>query len=194
MGLNRSQAFPSKFMSKDDVAQGPRRLVVADARMETIKGQDNGADEDKAVLYFQEADAKPMILNQTNWLTIEDAYGSDTDGWVGKPIEVYHDSGVMYGGKRTGGTRVRIPSGAAVNRPAATSPAQGGGLTFEGAIALAGTVGMSKEALIAALKQRGLAGYNAARDAGVVREIVALATPAAADASFDEKPDDAIPF
>jgi hypothetical protein len=180
MGITRNQAFPSKYMSKEDVLQGPQMFVVNDVRMETIKG--DNSEEDKAVVYFRGHD-KPMILNQTNWITLEEAYGADTDGWIGKPVEVYHDPGIMYGGKRTGGTRVRIPSGASVAAPAA-AVTNNGAMSFPDAIALAATVGMSKDDLVAALKAHGLTGYSAARDGATVKQIVAAKTAEADSLPF----------
>lgn len=103
--MKRSDAFPSRYISKDDV-QNPVVAIIDTVRFDTIKG-DSG-DEDKPVVYFR-GDVKPMILNNTNWMTIEDAYGQESDDWAGKPIEMYCDPGVMFGGKRVGGVRVRIP-------------------------------------------------------------------------------------
>ncbi len=45
----------------------------------------------------------------TNWDSIEDLYGSDTDDWIGKPVVLYVDPDVRYGAKRTGGLRIKPP-------------------------------------------------------------------------------------
>lgn len=107
--MKRSDAFPSRYISKDDV-QNPIIAVIDTVRFDTIKG--DAGDEDKPVVYFRD-NVKPMILNNTNWMTIEDAYGQESDDWTGKQVEMYCDPGVMFGGKRVGGVRVRIPKGAA---------------------------------------------------------------------------------
>ncbi len=106
--MKRSDAFPSRYISKDDV-MNPITATIDTVRFDTIKG-DNG-DEDKPVVYFRDG-VKPMILNNTNWMAIEDAYGPESDAWTGKAIEMYCDPGVMFGGKRVGGVRVRIVKGA----------------------------------------------------------------------------------
>lgn len=106
--MKRSDAFPSRYISKEDVAT-PIRATIDTVRFDTIKG--DTADEDKPVIYFRDG-VKPMILNNTNWMTIEDAYGPESDNWTGKTIELYCDPGVMFGGKRVGGVRVRVPNGA----------------------------------------------------------------------------------
>lgn len=107
--MKRSDAFPSRYVSKDDVAT-PITARIDTVRFDTING-DKG-DEDKPVMYFRDG-VKPMILNNTNWMTVEEAYGQESDDWTGKPVELYLDPGVMFGGKRVGGVRLRIPNGAA---------------------------------------------------------------------------------
>jgi hypothetical protein len=107
--MKRSDAFPSRYISKDDV-QNPIVAVIDTVRFDTIKG--DGGDEDKPVVYFRDG-VKPMILNNTNWMAIEDAYGAESDDWTGKQIEMYCDPGVMFGGKRVGGVRVRVNKAAA---------------------------------------------------------------------------------
>jgi len=102
--MKRSEAFPSKYMSKDDV-KVPVRATIAAVRFDVLKGE-NG-DEQKPVMYFQ-GDVKPMIVNNTNWMTCEDAWGDDSDNWLGKSVELYFEPSVMFGGKRVGGVRVRI--------------------------------------------------------------------------------------
>lgn len=116
--MRRSEAFPSQYLGKDDVQQDIL-AHIKDVGKESIKS--DGADEEKAVMTWQERDLKPMILNNTNWMALEDAYGEESDGWKGKPVEIYLDPSVMYGGKRVGGVRLRVP------KPTATAPAQTNG-------------------------------------------------------------------
>lgn len=120
MGLKRSDVFQSKYCSQADL-EHPVIVTIKHAEMETIKSDDG--NEDKAVLYFERDRLKPMILNSGNWATIEEAYGTDSDMWINKPIEVYVDPNVMFGKKKVGGVRVRIPSGTgSVSTPATTAP------------------------------------------------------------------------
>jgi hypothetical protein len=107
--MKRSDAFPSRYVNKDDV-QTPVMATIDTVRFDTIQGRSGGEDEDKPVVYFRD-NVKPMILNNTNWTTLEDTYGPESDDWTGKTIELYCDPGVMYGGKRMGGVRIRIPNG-----------------------------------------------------------------------------------
>lgn len=116
MGLKRGDVFKSNYLGQADLPASPNgkidgdpiAVVIKHAEMEEING--DGGKESKAVLHFDRDKLKPMILNSGNWQTIEEAYGEDTDAWVGNPIEVFIDPKVMYGGKKVGGVRVRIPS------------------------------------------------------------------------------------
>ena len=163
MGLTKGSVFPSQYIKKEDLPQ-PRRVTIQDVRLETIRG--DGGEEEKPVMFFCEAGVKPMVVNTTNWDACEYAYGPDTDGWLNKPVELYVDPGVLFAGKRVGGVRLRVP---------ASSAQAADVLSFDQAVALADTVGIAKESLIAALKARGNKGYTAVRDTATVREMVAKA-------------------
>lgn len=105
--MRRSQAFPSKYLGKDDLDH-PRVLTIDDVHQDDIES--DGQISTKAVMDFRERDAKPWIINVGNWMTIEDAYGEDSEDWIGKQVELYVDPNVMFGQKRVGGVRVRIPT------------------------------------------------------------------------------------
>jgi len=104
--MKRSDAFPSKYFSKEDVTV-PLMLTIESVTMETFDS-DKGK-RDKPILYFADEDSKPMVLNNGNWLTIEGLYGEESDNWTGRLIELYNDPNVMFGKKRVGGIRVRAP-------------------------------------------------------------------------------------
>lgn len=105
----------SRYLAKGDVGEDGLILTVKGFRMETLEG-DQG-DEDKMVLHFKE-DVKPMILNRTNAQLIAVATGASKAGdAVGKQILVYNDHTISFGGKITGGLRIKKISSAP--RPAA---------------------------------------------------------------------------
>lgn len=165
--MKRSQVFPTTFLGKDDV-QAPFCTVIRDVRMEKIKGE-NG-EEDKAVLHFADQQIKAMIINSTNWTTLEDAYGEDSDMWRGKQVEIYIDPSVMFGGRRIGGLRVRIPSGANQMRP---SPAPlANGWTMAEAVAECEKVGLTRGELVAKLKANGGKGWNTERDTPIAKGMI----------------------
>lgn len=104
--MNIDQAFPSNYVKASDLNGGSRVLTIKAIRLEEL-GQ--GADKKtKAVLYFEEAQ-KGVVLNVTNKNIIKDAYGPETDAWIGKQLEVFADK-VQFKGQMTDGIRVRIPA------------------------------------------------------------------------------------
>ena len=105
--MKRTDAFPSKYLSKDDLS-GPTLGVIDAVVIETLGQGDE--QETKPVLYWKSGLPKPMVINNTNWQNVEALYGDDSDGWMGKTVEVWVDPAVSFGGKRIGGLRLRAPS------------------------------------------------------------------------------------
>ncbi len=113
--MKRSEAFPSSFLGKDDVPR-PFIATIQDVVITEIKGE-NGMEK-KPVMHFAGGATKPLIVNNINWIQCEVEYGPDSDGWTGKPIEIFVDPNVMFGAKRVGGVRLRIPANSPANSPA----------------------------------------------------------------------------
>lgn len=108
-------------LKKKDGSYGVLVLTIKDV---TTAEFDDG---NKRCLSFEEDD-RSFSLNGTNWDTIAEITGKDDDDeWPGTKIEIYFDPSVMFKGKKTGGMRVRKPTGAAATRSAApaSSPADG---------------------------------------------------------------------
>jgi hypothetical protein len=171
--MRRSEAFPSKYIGKDDL-EVPVLLTIGEVSTAMVKG-DHG-DECKTVMMFREQGVKAMIMNNCNWMTLEDAYGEESDDWNGKPVELYVDPNVMFGGKRVGGVRVRVstPQAPPILAPVPVAPTPAGDLlNFQQAQDLCATVKITKDELVASLKGNGCEGYNSARDTAHVRSIVA---------------------
>ncbi len=99
-----STAFPSNYVKASDLNGKPCPLTIRTCVLEEL-GQ--GSDkEQKPVLYFNGAQ-KGLVLNKTNANAIKDAYGDETGGWEGKPVEVFPTQ-VQFKGKLVDGIRVRI--------------------------------------------------------------------------------------
>lgn len=182
--MRRNQAYPSMYFSQEDVRTAPVRATIEDVRIETL-GRSDDADE-KPVIHFREKNLKNFPLNLTNWQTIEAAYGPESDEWRGKTIELYLDPGIKFGRETVGGVRIRIPGGAV---PPSAAP-----LSWDDAVALARLAGLEKDALTAALKAKGLAGYSPRRDTALVRSIIAAHHAGGPSAADGEDLDDVIPF
>jgi hypothetical protein len=108
----------SKYLGKEDVGEDGLILTIRGFKMEAIKSDEG--DEDKVILYFEE-DVKPMVLNRTNSQLISVCTGAKNTGDArGRQIVVYNDPTVGFGGKITGGLRIKKVAGAP--RPAAARP------------------------------------------------------------------------
>jgi len=102
-----SDMYPSKYLKQEDVGTG--KLLTITAIDKVNVGLDGEPEQWKWAMYFAEME-KPLILNVTNIERAETACGSnDTDDWKGKQIVLYTDPDIMFGGKKTGGIRVRTP-------------------------------------------------------------------------------------
>ncbi len=180
-------AFQSSFLSKEDL-QSPRIMTIENVTENELQG--DGGKEMKPVAHFRGVD-KGLVLNNINWDTIQDAYGEESDDWTGKQIELYFDPSIMFGSKRVGGIRVRLPRGDVSAKAAATN---GGLLTFDQAVAECGKVGIDKPKLVMLLKNEGLEKYSPTRDTPLIRTIIEQAgaeQSLGSEAAFVE---DDIPF
>ncbi len=81
--MKSSDAFPGRYLKAADL-DGDVRVTIADLCMRTMQQQD-GTQLMKPVLYFLELQ-KALVLNRTNWRVIAEAYGDESDGWIGKKI------------------------------------------------------------------------------------------------------------
>lgn len=110
----------SKYLAKGDVGEDGLILTIRGFKMETVKSDEG--EEDKVVCYFAE-DVKPMIINRTNSQLIGVATGTSRAGdAVGKQIVVYNDPTVGFGGKITGGLRIKKVAGQPRPAPRAAAP------------------------------------------------------------------------
>jgi hypothetical protein len=81
--MRATDAFPSTYLKSADVKDKPIVATISYMDMETVgQGQDQ---KQKPVLYLE--DAKPMVLNRTNFEALEDAFG-DSDDWTGHKIKI----------------------------------------------------------------------------------------------------------
>ena len=109
--MDIDQAFPSKYLSSDDLDGREVRLTIARVEVEEV-----GRNKDrKPILYFTKA-KKGMVLNKTNAKTIAAAYGKNTDQWEDREIVIFSMK-VQFGDEIVDGIRVRIPTLRAAKPP-----------------------------------------------------------------------------
>ena len=95
----------SHYLQKGDVTEAGRILTVAGIGSAEL--DNDGKPEIKHILKFAE-DCKPMVLNVTNRELLKQVTGATTVGQLkGKRITVYNDPSVMFGGRMTGGLRIK---------------------------------------------------------------------------------------
>lgn len=99
-----SEMIQSKFLRKEDFDED-RVMTIRTVKLEDMPGDDG---QQKWVLYFRE-EAKGMALNVTTIRVLENAFGDDSDEWMGKKVKVYVDPNVSFGGKVVGGLRLMPP-------------------------------------------------------------------------------------
>ena len=116
--MDINSAFPSSnYLKSADLKGQIVSLQISHITYETI-----GTDQ-KLVMYFQ-GKQKGMVLNKTNAQTIAEAYGSDTDNWVGANINVFSMK-VDFQGKLVDGLRVKVPPRRITSPGQTSSPPQG---------------------------------------------------------------------
>ena len=99
-----------KYLKKSDVGEDGMVLTIKGFKLETVKGDEG--DEEKVVLYFVE-EVPPMILNKTNSSLLAVVTGAQRAGDAkGKQVVVYDDPTISFGGKITGGLRIKKVPGA----------------------------------------------------------------------------------
>lgn len=169
MGFKKNdfENFQSDWFSKDDLHDGPVTLAIQTIEGQDIKDIQSGKMKHLPILHFKQ-DYKPFILSaNVNWDTLEMAYGPDTDQWVGKPVEMWFDPSVSFGGKKTGGVRIRVQTagfaggGQASNILAPTAATEL--WTLDEAVAAANKAHsgkMTKDDLVAEMKKGGFSGWN----------------------------------
>lgn len=99
-----SDMIQSKFLRKEDFEED-RVMTIKNVKLEDMPGDDG---QQKWVLYFRE-EAKGMALNVTTIRVLEQAFGDDSDQWIGNKVKVYVDPNVSFGGRVVGGLRLRTP-------------------------------------------------------------------------------------
>lgn len=98
--MRSNDAFPSTYLKSADVKGKTFVATISHVAMELVgQGQDQ---KQKPVLYLE--DQKPIVLNRTNFETIELAFG-DTDEWTGHKVRVYC-APTRFQGKAVDGIRI----------------------------------------------------------------------------------------
>jgi hypothetical protein len=112
-----SDMVPSSYLKQADFDESGM-IVTVDRLERKNVARDDEAPEEKWIIHFREYD-KGMVLNSTNINGLAKACGSEeTDEWPGREVVVYVDPNVGFGGKTTGGLRIKKYSAPAAPKAA----------------------------------------------------------------------------
>jgi hypothetical protein len=99
--VRAEDAFPSKFLRSADVKIRPLVVIVSHVEMQLV-GQ--GPDQVRKPVLIFEDEAKPMVLNRTNFEILEGVLG-DSDNWSGHRVKISCGP-TKFQGKTVDGLRV----------------------------------------------------------------------------------------
>ena len=105
--MRMRDALPGRYLSGDDL-DGEVIVTIDRIVMESFRDPRTRQESRKPVMYFQRA-KRGLIINRTNWRTVADLYGDESDNWVGKRIALVSMMVDAYG-KQTKAVRVRPTS------------------------------------------------------------------------------------
>ena len=99
------EMIESKYLKQSDISD-EALVTIQGIKHENIARED-AEPEYKYLIKFTQF-KKPMVLNSTNIQLLAKACDSeDTDDWIDRQVVVYVDESVSFGGKLTGGLRIR---------------------------------------------------------------------------------------
>ena len=102
--MDFNQFNTANYLKKEDVPEDGVILHIKSFDVVELEG-DEGR---KPALYFKEAQYKPLLLNTTNRRRLETIFkSSETEDMLTKPVVVYNDAMIEFGGKIVGGVRLR---------------------------------------------------------------------------------------
>jgi hypothetical protein len=122
------EAYGSRFLGVVDIGDRKIRTKILKARKEEVKDRDSGRMKKKILVFFEGID-KALVLNTTNKNILVDALGKAPTGWLNASVGILVDPNVGFGGKKTGGVRLKVllnpaaPAAAKTTAPKPPKPA-----------------------------------------------------------------------
>ena len=100
MDMSKYSQSDSKDLKAADFIGRNLKVVISGVNIRNYEAKDNQPASSKPALSF-EGKEKQLVLNATNTKTLCDAYGNDSDGWIGHEIGLtvadYTDKGFGHG-------------------------------------------------------------------------------------------------
>ena len=112
--------FELKWINVDDIGNKTFTVTITYADMAPVYSLNDDAEIPREVLYFTEA-KKGLVLNQSNFQVMVQAFGRNHNGWVNKQIELYVDWSIRNPSNpnKPGGVRIKVPGVSQVIPPRA---------------------------------------------------------------------------
>lgn len=117
--MNINDAFPTKYFKADQLDR-PVTLVIERFQMEEMNNPQTGRKEIKPVIYFV-GEEQGLVLNLTKKDVLEQAFGSETDDYIGREITLSQGR-TKFGGKTIPCIDVSIPAPVKQGRSAGNAP------------------------------------------------------------------------
>ena len=108
--MRLEDCFPSKYLRAADISE-PFADTVESVEMEEFE---TGS---KPVMVL--ADGRQIVLNKTRFSVLAAGFGSETDEWLGRRVEVSVEQ-ITFRGQLVAAIRVRVPAAVPVTAGAGT--------------------------------------------------------------------------
>lgn len=82
--MKTEDVFPSRFL-KAEMLEHDVNVTIDHVILEAVYDAQAKEEVKKPVCYFQ-GKTRGLLLNKTNWSTLADLYGDESDTWAGRPI------------------------------------------------------------------------------------------------------------
>jgi hypothetical protein len=106
--MKATDIFSGKYLASTDIGDREFKLVIEGT--ELVEFENEGKKQKKIHITFQNA-KKGLLANKTNSMILVDAYGDDTENWIGKEVILYVEP-VGFQGKVVKAIRVKVPRAA----------------------------------------------------------------------------------
>lgn len=103
--MDINDAFPSKYLKASDLQGATPTLTISHVTIEEV-----GKDKDRRPCIYFQGHEKGVVLNKTNATNIGNAYGPNTDNWIGKPVTLF-TTWVDFQGQSVEAIRIRPANG-----------------------------------------------------------------------------------
>lgn len=111
--MDINDAFPSKYLKASDLNGITPTLNISHVTIEEV-----GKDKDRRPCIYFQGHEKGVVLNKTNATNIGNAYGPNTDNWIGKAVTLF-TTWVDFQGQSVEAIRLRPADKGVMGKPAA---------------------------------------------------------------------------